>query len=75
MVQTQRFRGVLTLSQNMVKTATYSAGYLTGYCKAAVVVRYVDSDPEHHHLPEMEIVKRACKEAWPDLNKHVFVSR
>lgn len=41
----------------------------------AVVVRYVDSHPEHHHLSNMELVKRACKEAWPDLNKHVFVSR
>ena len=40
-----------------------------------VVARYVHLHPEHHHLSNMELVKRACKEAWPDLNKHVLVSK
>ena len=40
-----------------------------------VVARYVLLHPEHHHLSNVELVKRACKEAWPDLNKHVFISR
>ena len=40
-----------------------------------VVARYVDNHPEHHHLHETELVKRACKEAWPDLNKHVVISK
>jgi hypothetical protein len=40
-----------------------------------IVARYVYNHPEHHHLLEIELAKRACKEAWPDLNKHVLVSR
>ena len=40
-----------------------------------VVARYVYYHTEHHHLSETELVKRACKEAWPNLNKHVLVSR
>ena len=40
-----------------------------------VVARYVHLHPKHHHLSNVELVKRACKEAWPDLNKHVFISR
>ena len=42
---------------------------------ANVVARYVYNHPEHHHLCQLELVKRACKEAWPDENKHVFISR
>ena len=40
-----------------------------------VVARYVYLHPEHRHLSEIELVKRACKEAWPNENKHVFISK
>ena len=40
-----------------------------------VVARYVHNHPESHHLSEFELIKKACKEAWPNENKHVFISR
>ena len=40
-----------------------------------VIARYTYYHPEHHHLSETELIKRACKEAWPNENKHVFISR
>ncbi len=35
-----------------------------------VVAQYVYYHPEYHHESNVSLVRRACKEAWPDLNKH-----
>ena len=40
-----------------------------------VVSRYVERHPEYHHKHANDLVRMACKEAWPNENKHIFVSR
>ena len=50
------------------KNATYKQLY-------TVIARYIVDHPEQHHLSNVELVKRACKEAWPDLNKGVIISK
>jgi hypothetical protein len=67
------FAGVcvsLADSRQVGATAGVSYGQLQ-----KVVARYVYNHPEYHHEHESELVKRACKQAWPNENKHIFISR
>ena len=53
---------------SLPKNATYKQLY-------TVVARYIVNHPEHHHLHNVKLIRRACKEAWPDENKHIIISK
>jgi hypothetical protein len=38
------------------------------------VAHYVYYHPEYHHESNVSLVRRACKETWPDLKQHSFLS-
>ena len=39
----------------------------------SVVARWVLDHPERHHEHQNDLVRRACKEAWPELNTRVRI--
>ena len=40
-----------------------------------VVSEYIHQHPEYEHESAIQLIKRAFKEAWPEENKHVLVSK
>ena len=40
-----------------------------------IVAKYIQEHPAERHEPEYELIRRACKEAWPEENAHVQTTK